>query len=150
MLKRNKLSIFLCLLVVGLTIYYIKAPKSEKKPTETVVTSVNRYPLYAEARMNILNKRNEEIKKYESEEISVSSVNYVDELMNMTIREVAMEKQIKNLGFSDCLVLAEDKKINVNVLADSFSKEEFINVALILKEEFGEEFIIKVNVDKKI
>ena len=154
MLKRNKLSIFLVLVVIGLTIYYVKTPTKAEKPKEDTTTSSERYPLYAQSRLEVLTERNEEIAKYETTIAEASSTNEENDayerltaLTKLTEREVGVEYHIKGLGYSDCFVHTSGNRIKVNVLSNNFSVEDFVEVALLVKGEFGNDYQVIVNVD---
>ena len=140
MLKKNKLTIFLLLVVVVLTVYYVKMPINTTEPAGTTPSVSARYPLYAQTRLEVITSRNELISSYEeqlanttnSSEMAVFLEN-VNELEELTLREIRVENQIK-----------------VNVLTNSFSVEEFIEVALLIKGEFGDDCNVVVNVNNPV
>ena len=157
MLKKNKLTIFLLLVVVVLTVYYVKMPINTTEPAGTTPSVSARYPLNAQTRLEVITSRNELISSYEeqlanttySSEMAVFLEN-VNELEELTLREIRVENQIKDTGYEDCLVYATDNQIKVNVLTNSFSVEEFIEVALLIKGEFGDDCNVVVNVNNPV
>ncbi len=156
MLKRNKLSIFLVLVVVGLTIYYVSIPNKDVKPTSSPSVVETRYQLYAQTRFDMLEQRNEEINSYEEvvsqvstvdDEVKLTAIEKINDLKQLTEREIALEKQITTLGYEDSLVIVSDKNCNVKILSNSFSIDEYIDVALLIKGEFGNECTISIDVN---
>lgn len=153
MIRRNKLSIFLVLVVIGLTIYYVRTP--EKKPPKTDEPVIaTRYPEYAQSRLNILAERNEEIAVCEQEISEASSIDKKNDALErlqriskLTETEVSLENNIKTIGYTDCLVENKGSQIKVNVLTKTFSVEEFVDIALLIKAEFGNDCQVVVNVD---
>lgn len=163
MIKRNKLSIFLLAVVVMLTIYYIKTPTnsgSDKLNNQTPVASVERYPLYAESRLIILDARGTKISELEGvlasskstmseKEVALETISQLNEL---TEKEIVLETAIITLGYEDCFVNAVDNSVRVQVLSSEFSAEKFVEIALIAKEKFGNDCVVsvKVNETKKL
>lgn len=158
MLKRNKLTIFLVLVVVGLTIYYVSTPTKKASPVGNEDIVETRYQLYADARLKVLTERNTEISGYEeiltqvsvvSEDVRLNAVSEIARIKALTEREVALEEAIIDLGYKDCLVYKEEENVYINVLTQAFSVDKYIEVALLVKAEFGNENTISITVNPK-
>lgn len=161
MIKRNKLSIFLVAVVIMLTIYYIKTPTNTNSTNigggNKPVSSVERYPLYAETRINISKTRTTMIE--ESEAVLASSTTTVKEketaletianLNELTEKEITVETAIKNIGYQDTLVNASGLDVKIRILTENFTPEDFVAVAMLAKEEFGKDCKVSIEINQK-
>ena len=154
-LKKHKLSLFLLAMVCMLSVYYIMMP-NDKDPTLPVGdtgTGDTRYQEFAEMRLEIIDERNEQVAAYEAKivdaTVSIDDKNeYVLEiqtLQTLTEKEVYVEGVIMNLGYEDCLVYLSADALHISVLAEKFEVSDYIEVALLAKEEFGKNTLVKVS-----
>ena len=72
----------------------------------------------------------------------------IDLITKTTEKEVYLESVIADLDYEDALVFLEDGVLNISVLAESFSKLEYVEVAKIAKEEFGKDVLVVVELVK--
>ena len=155
-LKKHKLSLFLLAMVCMLSVYYILMPDDSKvdAPVGGESEGEARYQVFAQMRLEIIDERNEAVALYESKitdaTVSITEVEeYVVEIetiMQITEKEVFMEGVIMNLGYDDCLVyLDENKNLYISVLSEKFEVADYIEVALLAKDEFGKNTLVTVN-----
>lgn len=153
MLKKNKLPLFLLALVVMLSVYYINDTKTDKN-NETQNTSGSiKYHTYAESRLEVIKNRTKDIEGYEavvaSGELSSTEVENtllkVDAIYKLNYSEVALENEIIALGYDDVFVYVADGKVNIDILTDTFSQTEFVNVALLSKAKFDTNYIVTIH-----
>lgn len=153
MLKKNKLPLFLLALVVMLSVYYINDTKTNKN-NETQNTSGSiKYHTYAESRLEVMKNRTKDIEGYEavvaSGELSSIEVENtllkVDAIYKLNYSEVALENEIIALGYDDVFVYVADGKVNIDILTDTFSQTEFVNVALLSKAKFDTNYIVTIH-----
>lgn len=153
MLKKNKLPLFLLALVVMLSVYYINDTKTNKN-NETQNTSGSiKYHTYAESRLEVIKNRTKDIEGYEavvaSGELSSTEVENtllkVDAIYKLNYSEVALENEIIALGYDDVFVYVADGKVNIDILTDTFSQTEFVNVALLSKAKFDTNYIVTIH-----
>lgn len=153
MLKKNKLPLFLLTLVVMLSVYYINDTKTNKN-NETQNTSGSiKYHTYAESRLEVMKNRTKDIEGYEavvaSGELSSTEVENtllkVDAIYKLNYSEVALENEIIALGYDDVFVYVADGKVNIDILTDTFSQTEFVNVALLSKAKFDTNYIVTIH-----
>ncbi len=153
MLKKNKLPLFLLALVVMLSVYYINDTKTNKN-NETQNTSGSiKYHTYAESRLEVMKNRTKDIEGYEavvaSGELSSTEVENtllkVDAIYKLNYSEVALENEIIALGYDDVFVYVADGKVNIDILTDTFSQTEFVNVALLSKAKFDTNYIVTIH-----
>ena len=154
MLKKNKLPIFLLALVVMLSIYYINDTKdNQDDPNDIIVNGDSKYAEYAKLRLELLVERTSTIEEYESQIVDSQLTNediedimiLVNKIYDLNYSEVELENSIKALGYDDVFVCVEDYKVNIDILTDSFSDEEFINVALLSKNIFDTNFVVYIH-----
>ncbi len=154
MLKKNKLPLFLLALVVMLSVYYINDTKANNKNNETQNTSGSiKYHTYAESRLEVMKNRTKDIEGYEavvaSGELSSTEVENtllkVDAIYKLNYSEVALENEIIALGYDDVFVYVNEDKVNIDILTDTFSQTEFINVALLSKAKFDTNYIVTIH-----
>lgn len=154
-IKKHKLSLFLLAMVCMLSVYYILMPNDNE--VDVPVSNIDgetRYQEFAKMRLEIIAERNEEVLLYETkivdQSVSIDDVSkYVIEIETIqktTEREVYIEGIIINLGYEDCLVyLDEFNKLHISVLAKKFEIKDYIEVALLAKDEFGASTVVTVN-----
>lgn len=153
-IKKHKLSLFLLAMVAMLSVYYIMIP--EEGPTAPVDAAPDgfvRYQQFGQMRLEIIDDRNSQVAVYEEKIVSATvSLTDVEEyileietLTTLTEKEVYLESIIVDLGFEDSLVFLEDDVVNISVLAENFTVEEYIEIATVAKEEFGNNTLVVVN-----
>lgn len=144
--KKHKLSLFLLAMVAMLSVYYVLMP--EDGPTAPVLTPPAgevRYQEFAEMRLEILGDRNMMVASYEAKitdaTVSLAEVETIileiETITSLTEKEVFLEKVIKNLGYEDSFVYLEDRIVNISVLAEEHTPEDFIEIATLAEAEFG-------------
>lgn len=154
-LKKHKLSLFLLAMVCMLSVYYILMPNDDdlNLPVSGVEGEV-RYQDFAKMRLDIIDERNEEVALYEEKIVDATTSikdieNYVlqiESIYGKTEKEVYIEGIIVNLGYEDSLVyLDSDGNLYVSVLTDKFDVNDYIEVALLAKDEFGLKTLVTVN-----
>ena len=154
-IKKHRLSLFLLAMVAMLSVYYVLMPQDDNSlPVSGDTPGATRYQDFAEIRLEILDERNSQVALYEAKIVDATvSLTDIEEyilgietLTTLTEKEVYLETVIVSLGFTDSLVyLGNDDVLNVSVLAEDFSVEEYIEIATIAKEEFGKNTLVLVN-----
>lgn len=153
-IKKHRLSLFLLAMVAMLSVYYVLMPQGEvDAPVVSEPDGFTRYEDFAKIRLALATERNEEIKSFENKIVdkSVSVVlieqyiKEIDEITKLTEKEVYLESVIVDLGYEDSLVVIEENVLNVSVLGETFTVEEYIEVAKLAKEEFGKDVLVVVN-----
>ena len=153
-LKKHKLSLFLLAMVCMLSVYYILMPTDEEINAPVGgIGGETRYQDFAQMRLEIIDERNQEVALYESKIVdattSITDIQrYVVEIEAVeakTEKEVYMEGIIINLGYEDSLVyIDENNNLYISVLGEKFDVKDYIEVAMIVKEEVGEKSLITV------
>ena len=153
--KKHRLSLLLLAMVAMLSVYYVLMPQDDPLAPVGAQPSGNvRYQDFAEMRLEITDDRNSQVAQFEAKivdaTVSLTDVeNFILEIETITTlteKEVYFESIVVNLGFEDSLVfLDEDNVLNVSVLAEKFSVEEYIEIATIAKDEFGKDTLVVVN-----
>ena len=153
--KKHRLSLLLLAMVAMLSVYYVLMPQDDPLAPVGAQPSGNvRYQDFAEMRLEITDDRNSQVAQFEAKivdaTVSLTDVeNFILEIetiTSLTEKEVYLESVVINLGFEDSLIfLDEDNVLNVSVLAEKFSVEEYIEIATIAKEEFGKDTLVVVN-----
>ena len=154
-IKKHRLSLLLLAMVAMLSVYYVLMPQDDNSlPVSGDNTGTTRYQDFAEMRLEILDERNSQVALYEAKIVDATvSLTDIEEyilgietLTTLTEKEVYLETVIVSLGFTDSLVyLGDDDVLNVSVLAEDFSVEEYVEIATIAKEEFGKNTLVLVN-----
>lgn len=157
-IKKHRLSLLLLAMVAMLSVYYVLMPQDGPlAPVGGDGDTNTRYQDFAEMRLLILDERNKEVALYEAKITEATvSLNDIEEyileietISTLTEKEVYLESIIVGLGFTDTLCyLDEENVLNVSLLTDSFTKEEYVEIAIIAKEEFGLDTIVKLNTIK--
>lgn len=157
-IKKHKLSLFLLAMVAMLSVYYVLMPQDgPTAPVSGDSGGVVRYQDFAQMRLEILDERNTQVASYEAKiiEATVSLTDKeeyimeIETLTTLTEKEVYLETVIVNLGYEDSLVYLAEGVLNISVLANSFTVEDYVEVALIAKEEFGKDTLVVVNLVKE-
>lgn len=153
-IKKHRVSLLLLAMVAMLSVYYVLMPQDDPlAPVGAEPSGSIRYQEFAEMRLEITDDRNSQVAAYEAKivdaTVSLTDVeNYILEIETITTlteKEVYFESVVVNLGFEDSLVFLEDDVLNISVLAEKFSVEEYIEIAVIAKEEFGKDTLIVIN-----
>jgi hypothetical protein len=154
-LKKHKLSLFLLAMVCMLSVYYILMPTdSDPNLPVSKIEGEVRNEEFAKMRLDIIDERNTEVALYESKIVDVTTgledieryVLEIEKVQAITEREVYIEGVIINLGYEDSLVyLDEFENLHISVLADKFDVKDYIEVALLAKDEFGSKTLVTVN-----
>ncbi len=152
-MKKHRLSLLLLAMVAMLSVYYVLMPEDDPIAPVAGGEGEVRYQDFAQMRLEILDERNSQVALFEEKIVDATvSMKDIEEyileietLTTLTEKEVFLEKVITTLGFEDSLVYLENDVVNVSVLADSFSVDEYIEIATIVKEEFGKNTLVVVN-----
>jgi len=157
-LKKHKLSLFLLAMVCMLSVYYILMPNEDvNAPVANIPDGITRYQEFAEMRLEIIDERNILVNEYEEKiiaaEVSLDDttkyVNEINNITNLTGKEVYIEEIVMNLGYEDCLVyLVNENNLAVNILSDKFDVSDYEDIALAAIEEFGERVLVTVTLVK--
>ena len=152
--KKHRLSLFLLAMVAMLSVYYVLMPEEgATAPVDTTPEGFVRYEQFGAMRLEIIDERNSQVAVYEEKitqaTVSISEVeNYIQEInsiTSLTEKEVFLESIIIDLGYEDSLVYFEEDVLTISVLAEMFSVADYIEVAKVAKEEFGEKTLVVVN-----
>ena len=154
-LKKHKLSLFLLAMVCMLSVYYILMPQDDE-PNLPVskIEGETRNEQFAKMRLDIIDERNTEVALYESKIVDVTTgladieryVLEIEKVVAITEREVFIEGVIINLGYEDSLVyLDEFENLHISVITEKFDVKDYIEVALLAKDEFGPKTLVTVN-----
>ena len=152
--KKHRLSLFLLAMVAMLSVYYILMPEEgPAAPVDSTPDGFIRYQQFGQMRLEIIDERNSQVAVYEEKitqaTVSLTEVeNYILEinsLTELTEKEVFLESVIIDMGFEDSLVYLEESVLTISVLAEKFSVEEYVEIATVAKEEFGEKTLVVVN-----
>ena len=152
--KKHRLSLFLLAMVAMLSVYYVLMPEDgPAAPVDSSPDGFIRYQQFGQMRLEIVDERNSQVAVYEAKitEATVSLTekeNYLVEIANLTTlteKEVFLESVIIDLGFEDSLVYLEEQVLTISVLAEKFTVEDYIEIATVAKEEFGEKTLVVVN-----
>lgn len=152
--KKHKLSLFLLAMVAMLSVYYVLMPEDgPAAPVGNVPTGETRYQEFAEVRLEILDDRNSMVASYEAKIIDATVsllevetiILEIETITSLTEKEVYLEKVIKGLGYEDSLVYLDNNVLNISVLSDSLSKDEYIDIAVVAAAEFGEDLKFMIN-----
>lgn len=153
MIKKNKLSLFLLAVVMMLSVYYINMPETEDSTGEVGSGDVvTKYSDFAEQRLEILAAREELILEFENVLASADAnteakdVAYtsMQDVFELTEKEVALEQSVMDMGFLDCLVQAEDQTVVVTILTASSTTDDFIAIKLMTSEAFGSTYRLSI------
>lgn len=153
-IKKHRLSLFLLAMVMMLSVYYVLMPQGDvDAPVVSDPSGVTRYEDFAKIRLVVSEERNEAIKTFEQKildkAVTVALVeeytNEILEITKLTEKEVYLETVIMDLGYEDSLVIIEDNVLTINVLGETFTALEYIEVAKLAKEEFGKDVLVVVN-----
>lgn len=158
MKKKLKLPILLLAVVVMLSIFYIhEASNNIDSPANSnnpIISTLN--PDFTEARLQSINETEGKIKELEekiasgtlSAEEIVETSNSIESLKELKSKEVSLEKKIlDSYEYDDVLVLMGEEYLVVDLYNDEakeVSKLEFISMAKMAKESFGNNVIVKV------
>lgn len=152
--KKHRLSLFLLAMVAMLSVYYVLMPEDgPSAPVEGSPDGFIRYQQFGQMRLEIIDERNSQVAAYEAKLVDATvsvteKENYVIEITNITSlteKEVFLESMIIDLGFEDSLVYYEEQVVTISVLAENFAVEDYIEIATVAKEEFGEKTLVVVN-----
>lgn len=154
-LKKHKLSLFLLAMVCMLSVYYILMPSDDDlNAPVSGVEGETRYQEFAKMRLDIIDERNEEVAIYEAKIVDVTTsitdieryVVQIESIQAKTEKEVYIEGIIVNLGYEDSLVyLDETGNLYISVLTEKFDVKDYIEVAMLAKDEFGSKTLVTVN-----
>ena len=154
MFKKNILPIFLLALVVVLSVFYIK-----QEPKDSDVNSslddFNTTELdseFASKRLEVLKDRSKEIEELETmvskgelTEVEIANVlDQINDIYYLKYQEVELEDAIVLLGYEECLVLIDDYSVNVSILTDTLTYQEFIEIANLVKDKTSQNYKVSI------
>jgi len=133
MLKKNQLVLILLILVLMLSVYFIRSPfkddVTDEPNDEGTVETTGRLEELQSLRLTLNEERTKEVLSLDA--IIASSDKTVDEknsaleekryLNSLTEKELLLEVQIINKGYRDAFVHATDTGVNITVVSDTNS-----------------------------
>ena len=160
-MRKNKITILLVACVLMLTVYYLNIP-SNSNYNEPVNNTQNNEPVgttsyYISFREEISTSRTvmfeqlnlilgNDASSIEDKELAL---NTMSDMTTLQEKELMLEKMIKNLGYDDCLVYANDKTIKINILSEEFTVDQYIEVAVMAKSHFDRSYTVNIEVNTK-
>lgn len=155
-MKKNKITILLVACVLMLTVYYIQMPTDNNvnNPTNDDGNHmVIGESYFASRRAEIVSSRTElfdqlnliignDTSTMQDKEMALSTMN---EITTLQEKEIAFEKMIKNLGYNDCLVYANNQVVKIDILTDDFSVEAFVEIAVMAKSHFDRNYVVNID-----
>jgi|SRR5690554_988995 len=154
MKPQGKVTIFMVVMIVMLSIYYFALPNNDdKKLPQNTDPIVNKSEEFEQLRSELSERRYEMIASLQgvlaSSEVPVEEKNNVIESIQkihlLTQNETILElKLINDMNFDDVFVEASETMIQVSVYIDSLSIEEVNNIILKTKNQFGSEVEVVV------
>lgn len=154
MFKKNILPIFLLALVVVLSVFYIK---QEPKDSD-VNTNLDNFDTteldseFASKRLEVLKDRSKEIEELEtmvavgglSDSEIANILDQINDIYYLKYQEVELEDAILLLGYEECLVLIDDYSVNVSIVTDTLTYQEFIEIANLVKDKTSELYKVSI------
>lgn len=150
MKPQSKVTIFMIVMIVMLSIYYFALPNNNenKKPPQNTNPVVNKSEEFEQLRAELHDKRYEMIASLQgvlaSSDISLEEKNNIIESIQkihlLSQNEAMLEtKLINEMDFDDVFVEASESLVQVLVYIDSLTMQEVNNIILKAKNQFGPE-----------
>mgnify|MGYP000916640978 FL=1 len=149
MKPQGKVTIFMIVMIVMLSIYYFALPNNSDKNTTTTKDKgqqVVKSEEFEQLRAELSDKRHDMIVSLQGvlaqADVDIEQKNNVIETIQqihlLSQNEALLEtKLINTMGYSDVFVEAADNVISVSVYIDTLSIEEVNDIILMTKTEFG-------------
>jgi hypothetical protein len=149
MKPQGKVTIFMIVMIVMLSIYYFALPNNSDKNTTTTKDKgqqVVKSEEFEQLRAELSDKRHDMIVSLQGvlaqADVDIEQKNNVIETIQqihlLSQNEALLEtKLINTMGYSDVFVEATDNVISVSVYIDTLSIEEVNDIILMTKTEFG-------------
>lgn len=149
MKPQGKVTIFMIVMIVMLSIYYFALPNNSDKNTTTTKDKgqqVVKSEEFEQLRAELSDKRHDMIVSLQGvlaqADVNIEQKNNVIETIQqihlLSQNEALLEtKLINTMGYSDVFVEAADDVISVSVYIDTLSIEEVNDIILMTKTEFG-------------
>lgn len=153
-IKKHRLSLLLLALVGMLSVYYVLLPgEGDIPPVSGIHDGNTRFQDFAEARLEIIDDRNNQVAVFETKitdaTVSLTELEMyileIETITSLTEKEVYFESVVVNLGYEDSLVFLDDDILYITVLADKFTVDEYITINKMAKEEFGKNIIVSID-----
>jgi stage III sporulation protein AH len=150
MKPQGKVTIFMVVMIVMLSIYYFALPDNRGVDVGTTTTTqtdetINKSEEFEQLRADLSDNRQEMITTLQgvlaSTSVSVDDKNIaidtIQKIQTLVQTEGILETQIINLGYDDVFVRATDNEVNVSVYVDNLTIEEVNEIILMAKTQFG-------------
>jgi stage III sporulation protein AH len=163
MKPQSKITVFMVVMIVMLSIYYFTLGGDKTKETgnqDPTNTPVFRYEEYELLRAQLTDSRQALISQLQSNMVSADvslddknlAINTMLEINNMTNKEFSFETSLRNLGYLDVFVTStastsDAKKVDVRVLDSEHSAAEVRSIINLGKDLFGSDFNVEVKFD---
>ena len=145
MKPQGKVTIFMIVMIVMLSIYYFALPDNKQPEEQTPPPQQQPVSEFAELRELRQEARETMIQQLYanivSAEVSIDDKNAAMDtirvLNELTLSEGQLESQLTNIGFNDAFVKASTNKVDIAILSESLSFEEVNEIILMAKAKFG-------------
>ncbi|QVK19206.1 SpoIIIAH-like family protein [Mycoplasmatota bacterium] len=150
MKPQGKVTIFMVVMIVMLSIYYFMLPDNKNVDVGTTTTdqtdvTINKSAEYEQLRAELNESRQTMITTLQgvlaSTNVTVEDKNVaiesIQRIQTLVQNEGILETQIANLGYDDVFVLANDTEVKVSVYVDNLTIEEVNQIILMSKSQFG-------------
>ncbi len=149
MKPQGKVTIFMIVMIVMLSIYYFMLPDNDTKVGQKTTTktsqTINKSEEFEQLRAELNEHRQTMISSLQgvlsSPNVSVeeknTAIEAIQKIQTLTQNESLLELQIINLGYDDCFVKATETDVNVSVYVDNLTLEEVNEIILMAKNQFG-------------
>lgn len=158
MKPQSKITIFMVVMIVMLSIYYFTLNRNDTKDTgkkaDPQNTQVFRYEEYELLRTQLRESRQEMIANLQAQIVSASDNNKrnqamtaINEILTRQNNEYSFEIQLRKLGYLDAFVSSNEGEVTVRVLDKEASVAEANAIIKMGKAIFGVSTRIKVTFD---
>ncbi|HEY8364366.1 MAG TPA: SpoIIIAH-like family protein [Haloplasmataceae bacterium] len=146
MKPQGKVTIFMIVMIVMLSIYYFALPNNNNPSNTTDVGNIsNKSEEFEQLRNQLQEKRYEMIASLQeilaSAEVGVEEKNTAIEAIQkihlLSQNEALLETRILNLGYDDVFVEATETSVVVWVYVDNLTIDEVNEIFTLAKSEFG-------------
>lgn len=150
MKPQGKVTIFMVVMIVMLSVYYFALPDNKNVDVGTTTTgqtdvTINKSEEYEQLRTELNDSRQTMITTLQGvlagTNVSVEDKNIaietIQKIQTLVQNEGILETQIANLGYDDVFVKANDTEVNVSVYVDNLTIEEVNQIILMSKAQFG-------------
>ncbi len=155
MKPQGKVTIFMVVMIVMLSIYYFFIPDKEVDKgttTQPISQNVNRSEEYEllraeleEARQTMITTLNGVLASTEvGVEEKNSAIETIQKIQTIAQNEGLLEIQIMNIGYDDVFVQKDEDTVNVSVYVDNLTMEEVNDIVLMAKSQFGSDLNVIV------